>query len=54
MMLRLKNFETRNVLTVKIPKIHQMSALKWSEIRRRIELYMREKILRHEEDNPSF
>jgi hypothetical protein len=48
-MLRPKKLEIRNVMTVKIPtKNPKKSALTWSQIGRRIELSMREIILRFE------
>jgi hypothetical protein len=44
-MLRPKNVEIRNVMT-KDPTKPKKNAMKWSQIRRRVELYVREMILR--------
>jgi hypothetical protein len=45
-----ENLEFRNGMILKMKKTNnpKQSAVKWSQIRRRIELYMREKILRFE------
>jgi hypothetical protein len=47
-MLRSKYLEIQNVMTVKDPETPKKSSVNWRKIRRRIELCMREIILRFE------
>jgi hypothetical protein len=50
MMLRAKNLEIRNSMTVKTQNKTKQTAVKWSQIRRA----MHEDRAMHEEDDPSF